>query len=336
MNSFQVYLTVTLSCNLKCPHCIRAFSRNNPTISIKYDELEDFFKDIKKNIQNPQIIITGGEPTLHKDFLKIVNLVIRTFGKAYICSNGIINNSILTKLCNMQNLEIQISLDGSESIHDSIRGDGSFKLSLNTINKLLKCKIPVKVSSTVNKKNKDSLLELAAILRNLDIDLWQIEMEQTFSDEEFKNRISIEDWNTFVNEILHVAGNKVSIKKLFDFNLYEKMELKYGKSFLSKSLKNCGFCSSKFYVYPDFSIRGCTCMEDFILGNWKTDGIYQILKKMACNKKMIDVQEDSICFNCRWKYFCNGGCPGYSYHFQKKLGFGDIRCPKIRYGIKNE
>ena len=155
-------------------------------------------------------------------------------------------------------------------------------------------------------------------------------MEQTFSVEEVKKRLSIEEWNIFVDKIIHVTRNKMSIKKLFDFQLFERMEKVLDSTVLSYAVKNCGFCSKKFYIYPDFSVRACTCMDDFILGNLKHDSLSDILDSMNDKRRLLEIKEDSICFTCRWKKFCNGGCPGYSLYFNKKLGYGDIRCPKVR------
>lgn len=333
---FQIYLVLTLACNLSCPHCIRSFSKNNSKDSIDFNALSRIFKDINKIIPNVQLILTGGEPTIHKDFFPIIELALAEFKKVYICSNGVINKDILDKLCLNKNVTIQISLDGTKDIHDLIRGKGSFDHAIKTIKLLLEKEIPVMISSTVNKNNIESMFDLSNFLNKYNISLWQIKMEQTFSLAENNKRLPIEDWNTFVDKIVHTSRKKLSIKKLYDFQLFNKMEQKIGPEVLKKNIKNCGFCSSKLYIYPDLSVRACTCMEKVILGNFKQDSLEDILKVMKNTRKIIQIKEDSICFSCKWNYLCNGGCPGYSLFFNESFGYGDIRCPLVREWYENK
>jgi radical SAM domain protein len=43
-----------------------------------------------------------------------------------------------------------------------------------------------------------------------------------------------------------------------------------------------------------------------------------------------NILENSICNQCKYKNFCNGGCMGMSYNILGKLGLGDIRCPIVK------
>ena len=52
-------------------------------------------------------------------------------------------------------------------------------------------------------------------------------------------------------------------------------------------------------------------------------GAHQIALK--CDK----VLDDSDCSKCKYLKVCNGGCIGMSYHYFKKIGMGDYRCPLI-------
>ena len=293
-------------------------------------------EEIAKVDSKSQIVLTGGEPTLHKDFYDIVETAQKNFHNVVICSNGVYSQSTLEKLCTLKNVAIQISLDGSETTHDKIRGKCNFAKSLNSIKTLIEHSIPVRVSSTVNTENINSMFDLAKTLSELKITKWQVALEQAFSEIEAKRQVDTQTWNNFVDELLTKAKLRVKIKKLYDFALFEKMELKFGKDFIkANSVQNCGCCVSKMYIYPDLSVRACTCMDSFILGNLKENSYSEILASMKEKKDILRVKENSPCAKCEWKYLCNGGCAGYSKYYFGEIGYGDKRCPKVKafYGL---
>ncbi len=145
----QIYFVLSLDCNLHCSHCIRNFS-NKCDESIDLQRATRVLEEIAKVDSKSQIVLTGGEPTLHKDFYDIVETAQKNFHNVVICSNGVYSQSTLEKLCTLKNVAIQISLDGSETTHDKIRGKCNFAKSLNSIKTLIEHSIPVRVSSTVN------------------------------------------------------------------------------------------------------------------------------------------------------------------------------------------
>ena len=69
---------LTLSCNLKCPYCINAHGNNVNVRKVeKHLTGDEWIKAANRLILRDDLPLTlqGGEPTLHKDFYKIVNEV---------------------------------------------------------------------------------------------------------------------------------------------------------------------------------------------------------------------------------------------------------------------
>lgn len=331
----QVYLVLSLDCNLQCSHCIRNFS-SRPNESIDLYNTSRILEEISKINPKTQIVLTGGEPTLHKDFFKILSIANSMFSNVVICSNGIYEKETLDKLCKLKNISIQISLDGDKEAHDRIRGKGNFDKSLSSIKKLTSHLVSVCVSSTVNMENISSIFNLAEILSELNISKWQVALEQAFSKIEEKRQVDTETWNSFVDELLSKVKLRLKIKKLYDFALFKKMEQKLGKEFInSHAVKNCGCCVSKMYIYPDLSARACACIDSIIYGNLLVNTYSEILESMKKQKSLFTVREDSPCTKCEWLYLCNGGCAGYSKYYFGEIGYGDKRCPKVKefYGL---
>jgi len=66
INYIEAYLT--LRCNLNCPYCINDFKK----VKRKRDEIGEWANGLNRFETDIPITLGGGEPTLHKDFYKIV------------------------------------------------------------------------------------------------------------------------------------------------------------------------------------------------------------------------------------------------------------------------
>ena len=309
-------------------HCIRKNGiEDNSWVSIDSFKLKviPFAISYFKNIH---LIITGGEPTLAVSFHDIVNHSVEAFNKVSICTNGINLDEIFKLECLKNKIEIQISLDGDAEGHNLVRGTNVFEIVFNNFKKLYDKKFKLHISTVVHKLNKDSVKRLAYILKDYPDITWSISAEQAFNESSQFRALSCGQWNTFVDEMLSISSNKMIIRKLFDFDLFQKIENRFGKQYIRKySTPNCGFGISKIYIYPDLSIHPCTCI-DMKIGNLNFDSSESIIKQYKQLK--ITPSSGSKCNDCRWVYFCNGGCPGYSYYRTGKFDQGDSRCPLIQ------
>lgn len=81
--AMRVY--VTERCNAKCPNCFNANSRSDKEMSV--DDFKDLCEYLKSNGFN-LLKIMGGEPTLHADFAKIIEIAQSNFDAIVIFSNG--------------------------------------------------------------------------------------------------------------------------------------------------------------------------------------------------------------------------------------------------------
>jgi len=72
-NYIGVFLT--LLCNLKCSFCLNDFESSPRRLRKKHLTGEEWLSGLNRIVSRPDLPLTlqGGEPTLHKDFAKIVN-----------------------------------------------------------------------------------------------------------------------------------------------------------------------------------------------------------------------------------------------------------------------
>ena len=98
----EVYLTK--KCNAKCEWC---FDKNSYHPLDKCD-----YKQMAEKIitfQQPNIILTGGEPTLYKDLDKLIDILNTNNKNVYITTNGSkLNENFVDKLMNIKGITISI------------------------------------------------------------------------------------------------------------------------------------------------------------------------------------------------------------------------------------
>ena len=260
----------------------------------------------------------------------LISYSIQHFKEVCINTNGVKNSwidNISTK-----NIHVQVSLDGSPSIHNLLRNNSQeiYSRIIKTIQKLERYDISYNISTTVNKINYDDIFNFMNTLSNFKkMKYWKVSPALPFGCNKLENTVSIDEWNKLVDYLLENCNVIIKTKKLFDFNLLEKYLNNNSKIMNIKT--NCGSITEKIYVYPDFTVYPCTCLTDFPLGNLEKQTLTEIIEAPKSKLfKYYTVTDDSICKTCKYLNFCNGGCIGMSYNHYKKLGKGDFRCPIIK------
>lgn len=144
----NLHLYLTNRCNLRCPHCYMLSGM--PMVNeLKTEEILSLLSSYRNLASGNRVTISGGEPSVHKDF----ELIIEEAGKLGLEINLITNGSVLDeKMINNISSHIssvQVSIDGfSEESNSTIRGKGHFLKALNTIDSFLKKGVPTSVAIT--------------------------------------------------------------------------------------------------------------------------------------------------------------------------------------------
>jgi MoaA/NifB/PqqE/SkfB family radical SAM enzyme len=148
-------IIVTGKCNNNCIFCVATYLKD-----CGHRPLEVLRKEMEQGLKEGynQLVLNGGEPTLHPEFLEIIRLAKNlgytkvqntTNGRMY-SYNGFLKKAIAAGLD-----EIEFSVHGHNSkIHDSItRSQGSFEQAIAGIRNALKEDVTVGVDIVVNRQN---------------------------------------------------------------------------------------------------------------------------------------------------------------------------------------
>ncbi|OUP74838.1 hypothetical protein B5F08_11730 [Anaeromassilibacillus sp. An172] len=321
----QVYFLITKRCNLNCDNCIRDVNKSQDA---SFETVELALTKIKKQFPNVDLILTGGEPTLHPRFSDILKMASELFDNVIVTSNG--TTDYYSEIIYFDNVRYQISIDGYRDYHNKLRGNECYDKIFNNIEKLQKSKCCFAVATVVNDFNYTSLKALYEDLILKNIDYWFVNNLLPVGCASASDYKALDTalWNDLVYT-MNKNCTKINLRMYTQFDLREKTirDIVSG----NKKCVGCGSGVDKIYIYPDLNMYACTCLIDFPLGNLNTDSLEKILKSKE-TRELINCKMDSSspCNECEIFAQCNGGCKGVSYNYFKKLGFGDIRCPRVK------
>ena len=165
----RFYCEICSACNLQCKYC---FEKDYVKKFINAKELLDFLNVVGDMVED--VVITGGEPTLHPDFIEIVQEIAKKF-PATVTTNGTTKTAeqLAGLLEKYSALRVQISLDAANSkIVDYYCGDGVFNAVVATIDRLSPYSRQVSVAATPLNQPKEEIIKLAQYSKERGIGLY--------------------------------------------------------------------------------------------------------------------------------------------------------------------
>jgi MoaA/NifB/PqqE/SkfB family radical SAM enzyme len=165
MMALSVTYHCTSRCDLRCKHCYIGHKDSDNELSTK--EALDLISDLRK-IGTQQLIITGGEPILRNDLLTIISYAKSCGFCVEICSNATkIDDVYARKLAYAGVDKVQVSLDGMKSLHEWMRGKGTFEPTIKGIGSLISNGIPTTISTVLTSINFNDIPKLRKLARAL-------------------------------------------------------------------------------------------------------------------------------------------------------------------------
>lgn len=157
-------LQITTECNQNCLFCSVPKS---PIEELSFNEIEKNVKKLKALGTN-DLFITGGEPTIHKDFFRALDLGKKTgFKEITIQSNGInLTKPAFKRIKDYGNVRFDISFHSFEKeIFNKLSNSTHYKLFLSKLKDICDFNIPVFLTIVINKLNYKKLKEHIEFIR---------------------------------------------------------------------------------------------------------------------------------------------------------------------------
>ncbi len=173
-HEFFIQWHLTERCNLKCTHCYQSGVRNQ---ELTFEEIKAVVGEVEETLKawseafdisfSPSFNITGGEPILRTDIFEAIDIIRRRGFEAYLLTNGtLISREKAASLGGLGLRGVQVSMEGLEKTHDSIRGKGSFASALKGIGNLLHEGMSVTMNATLSEVNAGDLMGLIELAKS--------------------------------------------------------------------------------------------------------------------------------------------------------------------------
>lgn len=145
-------LLVTDQCNYNCPFCIASYMLNVDKKFLDIKTLEEFVLPVLKNKKITHVGISGGEPTMNKNLLKICEILYKNGYQINIASNGY--DMDMLKKCSKYINYVSLSLNSLTSGQ------------INNLNDNLLCQL--RVHGIIYKNHYDTLDKIKDLRDKLD------------------------------------------------------------------------------------------------------------------------------------------------------------------------
>jgi len=166
----EATIAVTYRCNSRCSMCnIWRMDDHEELPPEQYAKLSDSLRTIN---------VTGGEPFLREDLVKVLEQIHRAapMSRIVISSNGMLTERIADLMSEIArfhpNIGIGISVDGLGEVHDRIRGVvGGFERAIKTVKAVKSVGIEdVRIGMTIVKGNAHQLLDVYRLSTDLGVE----------------------------------------------------------------------------------------------------------------------------------------------------------------------
>lgn len=172
---FFVQWHLTENCNLRCKHCYQTDRTENPELNLS--EMRDVIREVSEMLQgwaenydmhfSPSFNLTGGEPFFRPDLFGIIGEIKKSGFEVNLLTNGtLVHQEHARRLAQLGVEGVQVSIEGPEKVHDSIRGHGSFTQALWGIRNMVKAGLRVTLNMTLSKLNAYCLKETLILARS--------------------------------------------------------------------------------------------------------------------------------------------------------------------------
>ncbi len=327
-----MYLIATKNCNFACSYCYLSEALCGENLGDMDEDIArqaiDLFAYLieRDTVDNPHIIIYGGEPLLNEKLIEFaLNYASRKISNCSFSlnTNGTKVNERIAKLLRDKDVEVSVSIDGPQEIHDKSRvdkgGKGTFLRVIDGYKKLQQHDVKVGISCTITPSNVGSLVEVTkTLIKELNVSSLGFNLLiGSVGDQETMDKYSKDAARALVEcfKVTREAG-------IYEDRMMRRVNsLSNGKV----SLNDCAACGSQIVVTPDGMISICQAFMNtgenlFRLGSINNPTDHELWKTWR-HRSPFNIPE---CLKCEVLGICGGGCS-----YNSLIKHGDIMYPDL-------
>jgi MoaA/NifB/PqqE/SkfB family radical SAM enzyme len=278
----NVFLHVLTRCNLRCRHCyINPEQHGRRRLPLA--RIERWLEVLAARAPRSNLVLLGGEPTLHPDLPQAVRCARRLgYASVTIDTNGYLFHDILARVTPDEVDVFSFSLDGATAaVNDRIRGAGSYAACVDGIRRAGARGFHTSLIFTVSRANLDDLDRMGDLLEELGVERFFIQVlglrgqavAGAANARPEALRVSRSEWQERVPAAARaIASRGVRV-------VYPQVFLAPGEPF-----ECAGRVADNYFVFPNGRVYRCPLCEDYPVHSLEFRGD-ELVEKPALNER---------------------------------------------------
>ena len=279
----------TYRCNSKCRMC---HAWQNPTSSREEVSLQTLSK-LPGGFDN--LNISGGEPTLRKDLVEMVDILYPKSRIMEVSSNGLHYERLLPIIKKYPDIKVRFSLEGTELVNRSIRGEtGGFYTKVNGLRKLQEAGgTDLGFAIVIQDQNAPQLMEVYKLTQLMGVELatstlhnaWQFHKNDNYIAEPLAVAREVEH---LITAMLKTRNVKNWFRAYLNLGLIRKI---LGQERMIKCTAGTDF----IFVDPRSDVWACNVRGDVPMGNLGQQSWEEIINSEAARyscQKVADCRQN--------------------------------------------
>lgn len=305
---YRMDLALTYRCNNKCLHCYAGGPRETKELAGREwaHVIDKLFA-----LGIPQVVFTGGEPTLRDDLSDLIAHTQKVGLVSGLVTNGrkLMDEAYFKSLVEAGLDHVQITIESHNSkVHDKITGvKGSWRETVQGLKNAIASPIYTISNTTLNRYNVKGILKTIDFVHSLGLEQFACnsliysgkapEVAKNFA----LNEASLEPVLTQMRDHARELGMEFIWYTPTEYCILNPLQIELG-------IKSCSACRISMCIEPDGNV--IPCQSYFVsLGNILKDEWKKIWQNPVCLELRARKYIPEKCHDCPTLNVCGGGCP---------------------------
>ncbi len=326
----QLYFYLTEGCNLACRHCwlspkLDPEGDHYPVLPVKL--FETAIREAKP-LGLSGVKLTGGEPLLHPQFTRLLDIVRRNELRLTVETNGTLcTPEVAAEIAKSPNRFVSVSIDGADAeTHEWVRGvPGCFDQARQAVQNLVAVDTRPQIIMSLMRCNADQLEAVVRMAEELGASSVKFNVVQpTGRGERFQNGTD----GLGVAEVIELGrwveqelAPTTELKLFFDYPLAFRALSRIASG------DGCGVCGVFGILGVIASGHYALCgigqqVPELVFGRVGADPLEEVWRESAVLNELRDGlpgRLEGVCRRCLMKHRCLGSCVAQNYYRRGSL-----------------
>jgi MoaA/NifB/PqqE/SkfB family radical SAM enzyme len=255
----NVFFHLLTGCNLSCRHCYIDPAQHGSNM-LPLDTVCRWLKLFARPEQETNLILLGGEPTMHPDLAPIIRAAKALRYAVTVDSNGFLFHDLLERVTPDELDFLSFSLDGPDpAVNDPIRGDNVFAVCTGNLRRAVKRGFRTSLIYTVSALNIDHLHRMPGLLAELGVRRFFIQVIGLRGKPATEKPVQGDQWQVDPAHWLEVVpGVAAEAARAGIHVTYPKVFLDPDDTF-----QCAGLVAENFFIFPNGRVYQCPLCEDY-------------------------------------------------------------------------